>query len=130
MKILPCVSIATAVFQDLICWIISKYFLEKIKPEGLAKMAAALGDNSAYSQTIFAFAYDEKQPPLLFVGQTQGRIVEPRGSRNFGWDCCFEAEDTGKTYGEMSSEEKNQISHRYRAMAKFIDYIRKVAKKL
>ncbi len=117
-------------FPDLTCRIKSKYFLEKIKPEGLAKMAMALGDNSAYSQTIFAFAYDENRPPLLFVGQTQGRIVEPRGSRNFGWDCCFEAEGTGKTYGEMTSEEKNLISHRYKAMAKFIEYVRKVAKKI
>ena len=46
-------------YQVRICIIKSKWFLDAIHPEGLAKMAKALGDNSGYAQTIFALAIDE-----------------------------------------------------------------------
>lgn len=36
--------------------------------------------------------------PLLFIGRTPGKIVEPRGSRDFGWDPVFEPEGYDKTY--------------------------------
>lgn len=45
-----------------------------------------------------------------------GVIVEPRGPHNFGWDPCFQPEGFQETYAEMSSETKNSISHRFRAL--------------
>ena len=35
---------------------------------------------------------------------------------NIGWDPCFEYE--GRTYAEMDKEEKNKISHRFKALEK------------
>ena len=96
--------------------------MDAVKPEGLAKMAQVFGDNSAYAQTIFALALDEETEPLVFVGRTYGKIVEPRGGRNFGWDCCFQPDGFEETYGEMDKEIKNKISQRYKALQKFIDY--------
>ncbi|KAG8003415.1 Inosine triphosphate pyrophosphatase [Nibea albiflora] len=46
-----------------------------------------------------------------------GRIVEPRGPRDFGWDPCFQPDGYDKTYAELPKEVKNTISHRYRALA-------------
>jgi XTP/dITP diphosphohydrolase len=56
-------------------------------------------------------------PVKLFEGAVPGRIVEPRGDGGFGYDPIFEHD--GRTFAEMSTEEKNAISHRGRALAKF-----------
>ncbi len=48
----------------------------------------------------------------LYRGEIIGKIVEPRGANNFGWDPIFLPNGYDKTFGEMSKEEKNKISHR------------------
>ena len=60
---------------------------------------------------------DSGVPVKLFEGTVRGRIVAPRGEGGFGYDPVFEHE--GTTMAEMSTEEKNAISHRGRALAKF-----------
>ncbi|ELZ92871.1 Ham1 protein / nucleoside-triphosphatase [Haloferax mucosum ATCC BAA-1512] len=56
-------------------------------------------------------------PVKLFEGFVNGRIVPPRGEGGFGYDPIFEHD--GTTFAEMSAHEKNGISHRGRALAKF-----------
>ncbi|MEA1930519.1 MAG: non-canonical purine NTP pyrophosphatase [Euryarchaeota archaeon] len=63
---------------------------------------------------------DESLPVKLFVGSVRGTIVEPRGTGGFGYDPIFEHD--GTTFAELSSEEKNALSHRGRALAKFADW--------
>ena len=65
-------------------------------------------------------AEDEQLPVRLFEGVAPGKIVPPRGDGGFGFDPIFEFD--GQTYAEMSTEEKNAISHRGRALAKFADW--------
>lgn len=60
---------------------------------------------------------DDVLPVKLFEGRVRGTMVEPRGEGGFGFDPIFEHE--GKTFAEMNAEEKNAISHRGRALAKF-----------
>lgn len=60
---------------------------------------------------------DSGVPVKLFEGAVRGRIVAPRGEGGFGYDPIFEHE--GTTMAEMGTEEKNAISHRGRALAKF-----------
>jgi XTP/dITP diphosphohydrolase len=60
---------------------------------------------------------DESQSVKLFEGTVRGRIVAPRGEGGFGYDPIFEHE--GTTMAEMSVDEKNAVSHRGRALAKF-----------
>lgn len=59
-------------------------------------------------------------PVRLFEGVAPGTIVAPRGDGGFGFDPIFEYD--GKTYAEMETEEKNAISHRGRALAKFAEW--------
>ncbi|WP_318568137.1 non-canonical purine NTP pyrophosphatase [Salinigranum marinum] len=59
-------------------------------------------------------------PVKLFEGVVRGRIVEPRGDGGFGYDPIFE--HNGKTMAEMTTEEKNAVSHRGRALAKFAEW--------
>lgn len=100
-----------------------KWFLEKLKPEGLCKMLSAYEDKSAYA--LCTFAYSSGNPAedvVLFHGKTDGTIVEPRGPRTFGWDPCFQPDGFDKTYAELDAEVKNRISHRGRALEKLREY--------
>jgi len=50
-------------------------------------------------------------------GSCQGEIIDTeRGIRGFGYDHIFLFPELGKTMAELSLEEKNQISHRARAV--------------
>jgi len=59
-------------------------------------------------------------PVKLFAGVVPGRIVAPRGDGGFGFDPIFEHDDT--TFAEMDPAEKNAVSHRGRALAKFAEW--------
>ncbi len=55
-------------------------------------------------------------------GKTYGRITKQEvGNKDFGYDCLFLSDDLGKTFGEASSEEKNDVSHRGRAIKLLAD---------
>ena len=50
-------------------------------------------------------------------GKTYGKIIdEELGDTSFGYDCIFLSDDLGKTFGQATSEEKNKVSHRFRAL--------------
>ena len=50
-------------------------------------------------------------------GRTYGTIIEEeKGDTSFGYDCIFLSDDLKVTFGEASSEDKNKVSHRYRAL--------------
>ncbi|XP_041064817.1 inosine triphosphate pyrophosphatase [Carcharodon carcharias] len=100
-----------------------KWFLEKLHPEGLYKMLAGFEDKSAYALCTFAYSTgNPKDPVKLFRGKTPGKIVDPRGPRNFGWDPCFQPDGFDQTYAEMPKAVKNSISHRYKALRELADY--------
>ncbi|RUS88476.1 hypothetical protein EGW08_003734 [Elysia chlorotica] len=102
-----------------------KWFLKSIGPAGLHKMLHGFEDKSAYAQCIFGYSSGEEGSTIhIFDGRCSGRIVEPRGSTEFGWDPIFEPEGYDKTYAEMEPALKNSISHRSKAIAalrKFLD---------
>ncbi len=55
----------------------------------------------------------------VFEGRMQGHLVDaPRGTNGFGYDPLFVADDTtdGRTNAELTSAEKDAISHRGRAI--------------
>jgi len=87
-------------------------------------MLDGFDDRSAYAQTVTAFTMGPGQDIHTFDGRTEGKIVRPRGSLDFGWDPIFEPnEGEGKTYAEMASEAKNSISHRGRSFAKLKEFL-------
>jgi len=57
-------------------------------------------------------------------GIIEGQIaLEMRGESGFGYDPIFIPDGFGLTFSEMPSEEKNKLSHRYRALLKARDVI-------
>ena len=60
----------------------------------------------------------------LFVsGESHGKIIDERvGDGKFGYDPIFFYEPMGKTFAEMSSEEKNSVSHRGSAVKELLKH--------
>ena len=66
-------------------------------------------------------------PGLTWVGRCEGEITrEPAGENGFGYDPVFYFEALGKTFAQISREEKNKISHRGRALAEFKSEFKKI----
>jgi inosine triphosphate pyrophosphatase len=99
-----------------------KWFLDSIGHQGLNNLLEAYPDKSAYAQCIFAYGEPNKDP-ILFIGQTHGKIVPARGPTNFGWDPVFQPDGFNETYAEMDKTIKNGISHRYKALMKLKDFL-------
>ncbi len=59
---------------------------------------------------------------IVSRGECPGRILTSyAGSGGFGYDPLFYCTERGKSYAEMTEEEKNSVSHRARAMKGFLD---------
>ena len=84
-------------------------------------MALALAPADAQRLAAVA-AHGSEVPPggadcLLADGVLPGEIaLAPRGTHGFGYDPVFVEAASRKTLAEMTSEEKNRTSHRYRAL--------------
>lgn len=63
---------------------------------------------------------------LIAEGKTFGKITTQEiGDTSFGYDCLFFSDELNKTFGEATSQEKNNVSHRKKA----IENLKKLRKK-
>lgn len=100
-----------------------KWFLKNLGPDGMVQALVPFQDFCA--KAVCCLGYTSGGETLhLFRGEVPGRIVSPRGSREFGWDPIFQPEGSAKTFGEMSAEEKFAVSMRARAARKFQEFLR------
>ncbi len=81
---------------------------------------------AAYACTI-ALADPTGEIRASAVGYCRGVIIDqPLGTNGFGYDPYFLIREYGKTFGELSSLVKHQISHRARAFSAFIPQLLRV----
>lgn len=79
-------------------------------------------NRKAYFATVIALILNGKTE--IFEGRVDGYIAtEPSGNGGFGYDPIFIAEETGRSFAEMTADEKNAISHRGRAMRRLVEYL-------
>jgi len=77
---------------------------------------------SAQFRTIITFI--EPTGIHTFEGIVRGTILtEKKGSQGFGYDPVFQPEGYNRSFAEMSMDEKNVLSHRGRAVAKFVSFL-------
>lgn len=86
-----------------------------------AKLVADLqihADKSAYYYCVLVYLRHAEDPqPVIADARWHGEIIEqPRGQGGFGYDPHFWLPSLNKTAAELTSEEKNQISHRAQAL--------------
>ena len=63
--------------------------------------------------------------PHVIRGECHGKIVNKRADNGFGWDPIFLPDNSDKTFSEMSTDDKNKISHRGKAVEKFVEFMKK-----
>ena len=60
-----------------------------------------------------------------FGGTVEGKVIlEERGYGGFGYDCLFIPLGYSETFAELQPEIKNSLSHRGRALAKVLEFLR------
>ena len=70
----------------------------------------------AYFNSAIALVYPDGRE-LLAEGKTHGVILEKEdGAGGFGYDPLFFSDDLKKSFGKATAEEKNAVSHRFRAL--------------
>ncbi len=68
-------------------------------------------------------------PALTYEARCEGLIAQqPSGSNGFGYDPVFYYPPLGKTFAELTREEKNTVSHRGKALKELRDEFDKVLK--
>jgi inosine triphosphate pyrophosphatase len=95
-----------------------KWFLLQISNEGIYNLAKKMGSQHAVAETIIAFA-QKGSKVRYFTGTTEGAIVKPKGSGDFGWGAVFCPTGANKSFGEMTPEEKHKWSMRIKAFKSF-----------
>lgn len=81
-------------------------------------------NRKAVFRTVLCYL-DQNGLQHLFEGKVEGEIsTEERGSNGFGYDPVFIPTDGGNTltFAEMTSDDKNKISHRGRALQAFLSW--------
>lgn len=99
----------------------SSYVYSKLGCEGVIKLLSDVKQRTAYFLSAICFV-SEMHELKIFKGRCDGLIAsEPRGHGGFGFDPIFiPLEGDGRTFAEMSTEEKNAFSHRSRALKEFL----------
>ena len=79
--------------------------------------------STARFRTAACFIDGEKE--LTSEGAVEGLITDsPLGEDGFGYDPVFLIPHLGKTYAQLTSEEKNELSHRSKAMKELITLLK------
>ena len=101
----------------------SSYVYKTIGYEGILKLLEGVEDRDAHFKSAIAYI-SPKEDVKVFMGIVEGRIAkEARGESGFGFDPIFEPNGGGgKTFAEMTIDEKNKLSHRSKALKKFAQW--------
>lgn len=94
--------------------------------DNIIKLLNELNDNpnrNAYFKSVFCLILNTEE--IYFDGEIHGKIIsQTKGDKGFGYDPVFVPNGYDLTFAEISSEEKNQISHRSEAVQKLINFIK------
>ena len=89
----------------------------------LLKNMEGIADRSAHFRTVIALILDGKE--YLFEGRVEGAIAtEESGVEGFGYDPLFVPSGEIITFAQMSADQKNAISHRGRAVAELVKFLK------
>ena len=92
----------------------------------LLKAMEGVRDRKAAFECVVSIAVP-RGPALTYEGRCEGEIAtDPAGQNGFGYDPVFFYPPLGKTFAELSREEKNLVSHRGKAVAKLLAEFDKV----
>ncbi len=102
-----------------------KTFIHQIGLEGLVHILSDFEDKTAIATSTFAYTEGPNQPVKLFTGTMHGTISKLSNftPNQTNWQSIFEPEGYNIAYAMMEEDQKNKISHRYKALMLLIEYL-------
>ncbi len=102
------------------------YVYKTIHNEGILRLMENVHDRGAKFESVIAYCDENSCVPECFRGEACGEITlterKQYGKSAFGFDPIFQPDSSGKTFAEMTIEEKNGFSHRAIALRKFAEW--------
>lgn len=90
--------------------------------EKLLSALEGISNRKARFRTVISLIYHGKE--YQFEGICPGVILDKKqGEQGFGYDPLFIPDGAGKSFADMSMEEKNTYSHRKKATAKLAEFL-------
>ena len=95
------------------------------------KLLAAMQDitdrRAHYHCALVLLRHADDPQPIIAEGQWHGIILEaPRGVGGFGYDPLFLDTELQQTVAEISTEDKNRVSHRGKALRALVEKLRAI----
>jgi len=128
---IPCFADDSGICIESLNWkpgVLSKRFLNNFKSNGacfesVIKSTKKNSEKNAYFKTSISLTIKKSQN-VIFNGKINGKISEQaKGRFGFGYDPIFIPNNYNKTLAELSTKEKNEISHRSIAVIKLINFL-------
>ena len=128
---IPCFADDSGICLETFNWkpgVLSKRFLNNFKNneacfENIIQSSKNNSKRNAYFKTSISLTIKYNQS-LIFNGKIDGKIsAQAKGGFGFGYDPIFIPKNYNKTLAELSTKEKNEISHRSIAVTKLINFL-------
>ena len=101
----------------------SSYVQETLTNKGILKLMNGVEDRYAEFRSVIGYC-TLKSEPEIFLGAVKGHIAyKERGNYGFAYDPLFIPDGFDKTFGELTTNEKNEFSHRRRSLEKFASWL-------
>jgi len=103
----------------------SKFVLNTIGNEGILKLISDYENTSAHFEAAIALYFQPLNEIIVFKGTVEGKVSgKIRGTGGFGFDPIFiPKEMPTSTFAELTTEEKNSVSHRGKAWKKMFEFL-------
>ncbi len=127
----PCFADDSGICIESLDWkpgVFSKRFLNNFKSnkacfDSIIKSNKKNINQNAYFKTSISLTVKNNQN-VIFNGKINGKIsAQAKGGFGFGYDPIFIPNNYDKTLAELSTKEKNEISHRSIAVTKLINFL-------
>ena len=100
----------------------SHYVQDTIGNQGILKLLKDTSDRTAEFRSVIGYCAPNSEPKT-FLGKVEGEIADSeRGNLGFAFDPIFYIPSEDKTFGQLTTDEKNQFSHRRNSLTKFIEW--------
>lgn len=95
-----------------------KFFIKALGEDALYTLSNKKKEPASVSCSI---AYYDGVELIIVTGVVEGSVVASRGGNGFGFDKTFVPNGEIETYAQMSSEKKDSVSHRSKAVRLFVE---------
>ena len=99
-----------------------KWFLKSIGSRGIYEISKKFNQSGAIAICTLGYVSKDGRKKI-FQGKVNGNIIMEKLNSNKSWDSIFMPAGSRKTFGEMSLDEKNEISHRGMALKQLKEYL-------